>query len=272
MQEITLNNYPSPYIIALQAAVAASDVLMDFYARDFSTSYKADESPVTEADIASSNIIDSFLEKTNIPILGEEMVNQPYSERILWEQNWCIDPLDGTKEFIKKNGEFVVNIALIRKNKPIFGIIASPILRKLLVGDSVYGVYFVDFDALNYVDKWEKVEAKPNIVEPFTVATSRSYHDSMLQEFSAKLQERYGKVEFLKKGSALKFFDLAAGNVAVYPRFAPTMEWDIAAGQAILEALGGEICDATTNKSLVYNKEDLRNPHFIAKTNAFLKV
>jgi 3'(2'), 5'-bisphosphate nucleotidase len=112
----------------------------------------------------------------------------------------------------------------------------------------------------------KKVEAKPNIVEPFTVATSRSYHDSMLQEFSAKLQERYGKVEFLKKGSALKFFDLAAGNVAVYPRFAPTMEWDIAAGQIILEEAGGKVLDLS-GKTMLYNKESMKVTAFIATGN-----
>lgn len=272
MQENSLTNYPSHYSIALQAAISSSEVLMEFYENGFSTNYKSDESPVTEADLASSSVITSFLEKTNIPVVGEEMINRPFHERVLWEQNWCVDPLDGTKEFIKKNGEFAVNIALIRNSSPVFGIIASPVLRKVLVGDFEFGVYFFDFENLNTPNKWIKVFSSNEVNSPLTVATSRSHHDEKILDFSNQLQSTFGSIQFLKKGSSLKFFDLAAGNVDVYPRYAPTMEWDIASGQAILEALGGEVVDAETSTPLKYNKEDLQNPYFIAKTHAFITV
>lgn len=272
MQKESLNHYPEHYLLAIQAAISASEVLMKFYKDGFSTSYKSDKSPVTEADVASSHVINSFLEKTLIPIIGEEIINKPFLERASWEQNWCVDPLDGTKEFIKKNGEFAINIALIQNQKPIFGLVASPVQQQVLVGDSTNGVFVIDFPTIDSPEKWTKIEASNTVNSPITLASSRSHADEHLGGFIERLQKKLGPISYIKKGSALKFFDLASGKVDVYPRFAPTMEWDIASGQAIMETLGGSIVDAYSQEPLIYNKEDLRNPAFVASSKAFLAL
>lgn len=272
MQKKSLNHYPEHFMLAIQAAVSASEVLMNFYQDGFSTTYKSDKSPVTEADVASSHVINSILEKTSIPIIGEEIINKPFQERASWEQNWCVDPLDGTKEFIKKNGEFAINIALIQNHKPIFGLIASPVQQQILVGDSTHGVFIIEFSTSDSPEKWSKIEASNRVNSPITLASSRSHVDEHLGGFIQGLEEKNGAISYIKKGSALKFFDLASGKVDIYPRFAPTMEWDIASGQAIMEALGGSIVNAYTQKPLIYNKEDLRNPAFVASSKAFLAL
>jgi 3'(2'), 5'-bisphosphate nucleotidase len=262
---------PNTYLIAIEAAIEASHKIMEFYVSDFSVIEKSDKSPVTEADIASFDIIVSHLQNTNIPILGEEMVNFPYDIRKNWTENWCVDPLDGTKEFIKKNGEFAVNIALIKNQQPIMGIIASPVGKKILFGDLDLGVYLFSFENAKKPELWKKIETNSNINQPLVHISSRSHHSGNGKMLISSLENKFGKISYLQKGSSLKFFDLAQNKADIYPRFAPTMEWDIAPGQAILEALGGEIIDVETGEKLKYNKENLLNPHFIAKTFAFLK-
>lgn len=244
---------------------------MEIYAAGFDTDLKADGSPVTEADLASSVIIHRILAPTEIPILGEEVLHQSYEIRKNWTQNWCVDPLDGTKEYIKRNGEFVVNIALIENEAPIFGLIASPVQEKIIFGGKETGVFWSHFEEINRPSAWRKIEKTEQINQPLTFVGSRSHASGIGRDFLDSIESKHGKIDFIQKGSALKFFDLAFGKADFYPRFAPTMEWDIAAGQAILEALDGNVLDAKDLTPLKYNKESLFNPHFIAKTNALLR-
>lgn len=260
------------YIIALNAAVAASNEIMRFYADGFETEIKQDGSPVTQADLAASEVIDSYLLHTNIPITGEETHKKEYQIRQNWDECWCVDPLDGTKEFVKKNGEFAVNIALIKNKQPIFGIIASPVQQHVLFGGQDFGVFFSSFETIDQPEKWLKLKKPLILQQPFVITCSRSHHSAPVLQLINDLKDKFGTIEYLKKGSSLKFIDLAFGRASYYPRFAPTMEWDIAAGQAILEALGGCVVNAITGEPLVYNKENLTNPYFIAKIASIIEM
>lgn len=260
--------FPIAYRFAISAALAASKAIMAIYEQNFESKDKADGSPVTAADLAASACIEEILAPLGIPITGEESDKAPYEQRQHWQQCWCIDPLDGTKEFIKRNGEFAVNIALIENGEPIFGLIASPVQEKILLGSKVTGVFVFDFQDWEVQDKWIQLTASFNTNNPLVMACSRSHHSGPVLQIINSIKEEGYELDYIKKGSALKFFDLAQGKADVYPRFAPTMEWDIAAGQAILEALGGEVVHAETGEPLRYNKANLINPYFIARTQA----
>lgn len=257
------------YFIALQASVKASEVIMNYYSNGFETEIKEDGSPVTQADLASSEILESLLAKTSFPITSEEMDKTSYEIRKEWKDSWCVDPLDGTKEFVKKNGEFAVNIAHIRDCKSVFGIIASPVKREIIFGGLETGVFICSFESIYESSSWIKIETTRTINSPLIVANSRSHNSGPVLNYVNQLKATFPEIDYLKKGSSLKFFDLAQGHADTYPRFAPTMEWDIAPGQAIMEALGGTVLHAYTNEPLVYNKENLTNPYFIANTFAF---
>lgn len=258
------------YVSALKTSVIASDEIMRIYRTAFQKTFKPDGSPVTEADTASSEIIVHNLKKIGIPIISEEDPKCSYEERKSWKDVWVIDPLDGTKEFIRGNGEFVVNIALVRNGKPIFGLIASPVNRTILFGGMECGAFISEFSDVANPGNWKKLTAA-KINTPVVLTSSRTPYKGREVELIDRIQEQ-SEISYIKKGSALKFFDLAEGNADVYPRFAPTMEWDIAAGQAILEPLGGAVLNADTGEPLTYNKESLLNPHFIAKTKGFINL
>jgi 3'(2'), 5'-bisphosphate nucleotidase len=258
------------YSVALKAAVEASEKIMEIYTSGFSTELKSDGSPVTQADLASSAIIDSYLSTTGIPITGEESEASSYVIRQHWEESWCVDPLDGTREFVKQNGEFAVNIALIQFTKAVFGLIASPVHRKILIGGENLGVYLLSFEDIHEPENWRKIEIPKAVNTPLVVACSRSHFSGPILSFLSDLREKHPSLEFMQMGSSLKFFELALGKADTYPRYAPTMEWDIAAGQAILETLGGSVVDAITLEPLTYNKENLTNPNFVAKSKALL--
>jgi 3'(2'), 5'-bisphosphate nucleotidase len=260
------------YNVVIKAAVEASNKIMEIYENDFDTIIKDDGSPLTKADLASTKIIHKHLEPLGIPITGEETDKMPFSERKNWTECWCVDPLDGTKEFINRNGEFAVNIALLRDGKPVFGLIASPVQKLMYVGGTETGVFKIEFDSVEDNAKWEPISDPTVINNPVVMTCSRSHHSGPVIHFINDLKKISPTVEFAKKGSSLKFFDLASGTADAYPRFAPTMEWDIAAGQAILEALGGSVVHAETGLPLYYNKENLTNPYFIAKTKPLLAL
>jgi len=249
---------------ALVAVVEASEKIMDIYQRDFERTKKIDGSPVTEADFASSEILREHLQTTDIPITGEERKKASFEERKKWDYCWCIDPLDGTKEFIKGNGEFVINIALIKNHKPSFGLIASPVNKNIIFGSPATGAFSCNFSEINKPALWSKLEPLPPIEIPITIISSRSHYTGDILSLIHRIEEHYNKFESIKMGSALKFFHLVRGMADVYPRFAPTMEWDIAAGHAIFNAVGGEIIALENGKPLVYNKSNLMNPYFIA--------
>jgi 3'(2'), 5'-bisphosphate nucleotidase len=265
-----LQQLPKAYQVAIEAAIAAAHAIMEIYQQDFSFLDKTDGSPVTQADLAASNIIEAYLAPLGIPLTGEESEKAPYEARETWTQSWCIDPLDGTKEFIKRNDEFAINIALIENKQAIFGLIASPVQEEILLGSRETGVFIFNFKDRHQQENWQQLSAPEKINAPLVMACSRSHHSGPVLQIINTLKAAGHELDYIKKGSALKFFDLASGKADIYPRFAPTMEWDIAAGQAILEALGGEVVHAETGEPLTYNKANLVNPYFVARTKALL--
>ncbi|MCP4457788.1 MAG: 3'(2'),5'-bisphosphate nucleotidase CysQ [Cytophagales bacterium] len=233
------------------ARAAGVDILEIYESGDFSVEAKADNSPLTLADKASHNRIVSFLEKTNIPILSEEGRSIPFDERKNWEYFWMIDPLDGTKEFIKKNGEFTVNIALIHKGHPILGVVYPPVL------DQMYTAIQGSGSLLD--GKPIRVSGKTLDAANLRTVASRSHMSPETEEFLARLDHP----EIVSKGSSLKLLMVASGEADVYPRFGPTMEWDTAAAHVIVVEAGGQVVHTNLGSSIKYNKENLLNPYFI---------
>ncbi len=257
----------------VRLAREAGEEILDVYERDFSVEYKDDRSPLTEADNRSNALIVKGLKELNedIPILSEEEANIEYERRKDWRLFWLVDPLDGTKEFIKRNGEFTINIALVSEGLPVFGLIYIPVKRVLYLGGSWIGGiyrlmmgdikdYSVDvlFDDSNRVYKKED-DHHNGIV----VVGSRSHASDKLKDFVERLGKKYHSVEFVSAGSALKFCLIAEGKADLYPRFGPTMEWDTAAGHAIVSVIGARVLRADTLEELDYNKVSLKNPDFI---------
>ena len=244
-------------------AKKAGDEIMRIYQQDFDVDYKADNSPLTKADIKSNEIITESLKDLypEIPILSEENKEVPYNIRKNWEYFWLIDPLDGTKEFVKKNGEFTVNIALIYKNIPVLGVIYAPILDLLYYAQKNKGAF--------KQEKNKDTQKLPLYVNSsdntLKVIVSKSHYNQETKYFVNNLKNQYEKLEFINIGSSLKFCLIAEGKADIYPRLAPTMEWDTAAGQAIVEQARGEVLNFKTKKLLEYNKKNLYNPWFVTK-------
>ncbi len=259
-----MNSLEAKYSAAVLGAIKASEAIMEVYSTDFSTTIKGDGSPVTQADLTSSDIITQYLVPTSIPITGEETIKKPYAIRKKWKESWCVDPLDGTKEFVRKNGEFVVSIALIRNQQPHFGVIASPVSKRIIIGGADVTPALFTFDQFENPALWKELLPLSGVNDPVVVISSRSNYAGNLRSLIDKVERKYGHVASAKMGSALKFFDLVQGKADIYPRLAPTMEWDIAAGHAIYKAIGGEVISVETNEPLVYNKESLFNPFFVA--------
>ena len=255
--------------LLIEASLKAGEEIMQVYARDFEVETKADESPLTEADKKSHLAIMSFLEQTDIPILSEEGKHMDYAERKDWNQFWLVDPLDGTKEFVKKNGEFTVNIALIESGLPIYGIIYAPVLKKLFVGDVGNGAWVAEnVEPTASVDSiLENTTAIPKSkpTEPYIVVASRSHFSDETQAFVDEFKKEKGEIEFASMGSSLKICLVAEGVADIYPRFGPTMEWDTGAGHAIAKAAGKLVKDHVTGEEMQYNKENLLNNWFIVQ-------
>ncbi len=248
----------------INALELASKKIMEIYSKDFEVDFKADNSPVTEADIASNTILIESLTPLNIPIISEEGIKPSYHKRKDESLIWLIDPLDGTREFVKKNGQFCICIALVQNGKPILGFIASPTTKTILFGGLSIGAFQIPFGTNNYIEnKWRL--NKPASNTPKVLIRSNSPISKDTASFITKTEENIGVINQINMGSALKFFDLLNGKADFYLRLAPTMEWDIAAGQAIYETIGGEILNFETKTTLIYNKENLRNPYFLAK-------
>lgn len=251
----------------LVAVRKASEEILKIYQTDFTVEFKDDRSPVTKADKVSGQILTTYLERTNVMIISEEE-SKPVPELRQKEQYiWLVDPLDGTKEFIRKNDEFCINIALISNGEPVFGMIVSPTAGQVLYGGTSIGAHMIPLYEKNWnqpkyaIQRLREKKSKGLIF-------SRSHFTPGVSNLINKLEERYGTLNLIKKGSALKFIDLVQGKADFYPRMAPTMEWDIAAGDAIYRAVGGEVLNFTNFESLKYNKTDLMNPNFIAKPKA----
>lgn len=268
---------------AIRAALQAGAEIMKVYTdpnADFEIEKKADNSPLTIADRKSHAIIAGWLADTPYPILSEEGKKIPTEERQSWKELWVVDPLDGTKEFIKRNGEFTVNIAYVKNGTPEAGVIYIPVKEELFFADTEKGAYKLSNEdglltRINenkepgctlevLIEKAQKLPY-PTPHEGFMIVASRSHLNAETEEYIERMKKEHAKVETVSKGSSLKLCLIAEGVADVYPRFAPTMEWDTAAGHAIIRAAGKEVYQANTDKPLVYNKEDLLNPWFIAK-------
>ncbi len=255
--------------IAISASIMAGKEILKIYNTDFNVEYKQDESPLTMADKNANDIIVSFLEPTKIPVLSEEGRSIPYSERKDWEQLWIVDPLDGTKEFIKKNDEFTVNIALIKNQKPIMGVVYAPVLDELYYSDVEIGAYKLENASSLYNQNKLSSSLKLPLNIPrdyFGVVASRSHLSKETSDFIERLNKNHSELKIVSKGSSLKLCMIAEGSADIYPRFAPTMEWDTAAGHAVILCSDKRIVQANSpTHEVMYNKEDLLNPWFIAK-------
>ena len=247
----------------IKTAIDAGNAIMEVYQRDFHIETKGDKSPLTEADLLSNQIITQALKDKYpyIPIISEENKLIDYSERKKWDWCWLVDPIDGTKEFIKKNGEFTVNIALIHQQETVAGIVYVPAQEKTFYAIKNKGSFL----------KIGSSEAQPlklrNLAEDgvLKIVASRSHKSQAVDDYVKEVEKKYGDIDFVAAGSSLKFCLLAEGKADVYPRLAPTMEWDTAAGHIVAKEAGASIIDNGTGEELKYNKENLLNPFFIVK-------
>ena len=278
-------------LTALLASKKAGLAILKVYKQDFDVSYKEDHSPLTLADQRAHDIIVDHLTDSSgksLPILSEEGKGIPFEERCAWEYFWLIDPLDGTKEFIKRNGEFTVNIALIYQHRPILGVIYAPVNNVFYFASDGFGSYRLKND-----NAFELLEGKASEIEresmlkeilkqsdrlpcydkpldthdsQFVIVGSRSHPSKEFEAFVKTMRKQHSKVEVISSGSSLKLCLVAEGRADIYPRLGPTMEWDTAAGQAIVEQANGSVLNYETGEPLQYNKKNLLNSWFIVKT------
>ncbi len=266
--------------IAIVAAIDAGKAIMEVYLDDYEVSYKEDKSPLTIADKNAHEIIAEHLANTGIPLMSEEGKSIPFEIRKQWEKLWIVDPLDGTKEFIKKNGEFTVNIALIEKNKPVLGVVFCPTLNVIYYADKLLGGAFM----AHLPARWNQEPADFTIIheaaqklpiktdrKTFVLVASRSHLTDETKTYIEKIKAQKSNVEFMSKGSSIKLCMVAEGKADIYPRFAPTCEWDTAAGQAVLELANGRVVIPDSLTPVVYNKENILNPWFLAVNNDAFK-
>ncbi|MBZ0155145.1 MAG: 3'(2'),5'-bisphosphate nucleotidase CysQ [Alphaproteobacteria bacterium] len=298
----------SSYLLqSLRAALRAGEAILSVYRDDFGVSYKDDRSPLTAADRKSHEIIAAALSSgtlSPLPLLSEEGINIPYARRKRWKRFWLVDPLDGTKEFIKRNGEFTVNIALVEGNRPVAGVVYAPVPDAAYFAGRGMGAYSISGVRLSALfrlsppgfeasgnDAPQGAERGEELMDSIlsaanrltasgvcvqdtgavTVIGSRSHTGKEFSDFVGRLKTRYDSVEIVPAGSSLKFCLVAEGKADLYPRFGPTMEWDTAAGDIIVEEAGGRVIDAETHSELRYNKQDLLNPSFIAMHKEAIK-
>jgi 3'(2'), 5'-bisphosphate nucleotidase len=259
---------------AIHAAILAGEKIRIIYAEEeHGVSYKDDDSPLTRADSAAHDYIAQQLSETNIPLLSEEDArNHGFEERKNWSRCWIVDPLDGTKEFIKRNGEFTVNIALSENGVPVLGVIYAPIPDVLYLAEKDGGAFLIREASKLVLENGVLLQncvrlPLQSLPEICTVVGSRSHASPETDAFVEQLRARFGAVDFIAAGSSLKFGLIAEGKAHVYPRFAPTMEWDTAAGQIIVAESGGSMIAFDTKKPMTYNREELRNGWFLAATS-----
>lgn len=262
-------------LTAIRAALEAGKEIMAVYTdpnSDFEIEKKADNSPLTIADRKSHAVIAKTLQETPYPLLSEEGKQIPVEERKNWNELWIVDPLDGTKEFIKRNGEFTVNIAFVQNGTPEAGVIYIPVKQELFFADCAYGAYKIgsitelpaDATLDSLMNQGQRLPyAAPR--KDFVIIASRSHLTPETEAYINEMKQCHAQVETVSKGSSLKLCLIAEGEADVYPRFAPTMEWDTAAGHAIIRAAGKEVYQAGKQEPLQYNKEELLNPWFIAQ-------
>jgi len=274
----------------LLAAKEAGRAILEIYNSDFDVWYKNDKSPLTMADQRSHDIIVAHMSDhagDQFPILSEEGKDIPFKQRSGWEYFWLVDPLDGTKEFVKRNGEFTVNIALVHRNRPVLGVVYVPVKDVLFFAAEGLGAYKSDssdvFELINgkasekeragllrtLIDRSVKLPVYNSQItisdSQLTIVGSRSHSTKELEDFVEAMKKKYEQVKFISAGSSLKLCLVAEGKADVYPRLGPTMEWDTAAGQVIVEQAKGSVLNIETEEPLRYNKEKLLNPWFIVR-------
>jgi 3'(2'), 5'-bisphosphate nucleotidase len=243
--------------VAIRAAEEASRKILEVYqSDDFDIEAKDDGSPLTRADKSAHECILGILKETNLPVLSEEGRGIPYEERKNWSRLWLVDPLDGTKEFIKRNGEFTVNIALIENQLPVLGVVAVPVTGFVYYGASQSGAFVKKENTIKQLTRKSTVDL---LTPQIRVVGSRSHMNDETARFIQSLKQPI----LVSKGSSLKFMLLAEGEADIYPRFAPTMEWDTAAPHAIMNLIGVKVYLKDSLMELVYNKESLLNPSFL---------
>lgn len=270
---MTLPHLTNLTLLAIKAALEAGDMVLKIYNSEYNTTYKEDDSPLTTADISSHNCIAGLLADTAYPLLSEEGKNIPWDIRRSWKYYWLIDPLDGTKEFISRNGEFTVNIAFIADHKPVIGVIYIPVSGMLYVGNPETGSWSIDCNKLKIdpeetlsaiLGRGTKLPEKEN-TDQLTILASRSHLNQETAKIIDRIQQEFDGCKLINAGSSLKFCRLAEGSAQYYPRFSPTMEWDTAAGHAIAAFAGIAVKAWPGMQPLAYNtKESLVNPWFMA--------
>ena len=262
---------------AYNAALRAGDVILKIYSHteDYAIDIKQDLTPITLADRQSHNLIKEYLGQTRIPILSEEGREMLYEERRGWDLFWMVDPLDGTKEFIKGNGEFTVNIALMADNEPVLAVIYVPYIRKMYFCDKCTGSFRKEEVApdpqaeFSYREMMAQAQSLPVVTsgnDPIRIAVSRSHNTEETFEHIDRMKERFPKAEVIEQGSSYKFCLLAEGSIEYYIRTSNTYEWDTAAGELILAESGGRVVSHPDGQKLRYNKESLLNPHFVCRS------
>ncbi|MCW3786746.1 3'(2'),5'-bisphosphate nucleotidase CysQ [Plebeiibacterium sediminum] len=257
--------------VAIDASIEAGKAIMDIFENgDFGVEKKADNSPLTLADKAAHNIIEKCLLTTDLPILSEEGKHEDFEIRKGWNKLWIVDPLDGTKEFVKKTGEFTVNIALIENNYPVLGVVFVPATGVLYYGGTASSSYKVQLN-----DDWRVTDIKKLDIgntqklplgksgDVFRIVASVSHLSKETEEFTEILKDEYGKTDFMSVGSSIKICKVAEGSADVYPRLGPTMEWDTAAGQAVAEGAGMKFINWKTQARFDYNRQELLNAWFV---------
>ena len=276
---MTVDQAAELFALAAPLVSAASKAVMGVYDHGgVAVTLKEDNSPLTEADRRSHDILVAGLQASGLPVLSEEGQSIAYEERRPWQRFWLVDPLDGTKEFISRNGEFTINVALVEATGPVFGIVAVPVSGTVYVGALGVGAFSrvesdgsqMDFQAWTQAARRLSGAAvpKPGSGENLRVVASRSHSNRETDDFIKNHYSAHEHIDIVSAGSSLKFCRVAEGRAHVYPRLGPTMEWDTAAGQALLEAAGGSVRlvanGAPTSELLGYNRRQLRNPYFLA--------
>jgi len=257
-------NFPHPLLAPVaELALRAGEAILPFWRADVAVSHKADESPVTAADLAAHHLIVAGLKALDpsIPVLSEEDANIPQATRASWQRWWLVDPLDGTKEFISGSEEFTVNIALIENGRVVFGVVSMPTNGRFYVGGAGLGAWRGDTGGTPVAIQVRDV---PGPGEAFTVVASRRHSSPQQEQLLAGLSASLGELQLANIGSSLKFCLLAEGAADCYPRLAPTSQWDTAAAQGVLEGAGGEVLDLNGEAFCYPARESLLNEFFLA--------
>jgi len=262
-------NFKELLLKAINASIKGGHAIMEVYASDFAVEHKEDKSPLTLADKNCNDVIEMYLKDTEIPFLSEEGAKISYVDRKDWEYSWLVDPLDGTKEFVKRNGEFTVNIALIHNGTPIMGVIYVPVKEELYFALEGLGAYKMSRNTIidnleDLITKSDKLPINYNR-DNYVIVGSRSHMSAETEVFFEEMKKAHGQVEVIAVGSSLKLCMVAEGKADAYPRYAPTMEWDTGAGHAIAKYAGFSVKQYNSSEDVVYNKEDLLNPWFLVQ-------